>query len=547
MTQQRWKLLVDEGVPLQAGLAPVSGPPAEADEGSVLRETLASVRLRWRALAVWLFVCVGAGVAYLLLATPQFVATAQVVLEPHLPATPVAAWGAMAPALDSGLADSQVLVLQSERNLRHVFDALDLADDPDFADGGFDAIGRVRAQLGMRPKAASLPSDDMASSARERAYARFAERVAVQRLGNSYAIEVSYRALSPKKAAHLANSITAAYIRDQVHYNVAAAVAQRGGEYLQHRIADAKTEEEVADNAVRTGVIPDYAFGDADARIVSAAVAPLTRSYPSTLRTMGLSVAFALLTGLGAFVLRNELDRTVRSREQVRRLTGIDAFAVLPRAAKRGRALSLTEALDEPASPFAQVMQALRTLVQTSASGSCLVGFVSCNPREGRSAMSANMAYLIASFGQPVILLDADRRNPTLTRALAPMAVAGLSELASTRGVDATSLKLAINSTLSFVPAASACSGACDPNVFLGSREMMQAIKGLSEKADVVVDLPPLSSSADAIAIGRLLTGVIVVAALHKTTVDDLAGAVRTMNALGVRILAVVLNEAPRR
>ena len=360
-------------------------------------------------------------------------------------------------------------------------------------------------------------------------------------------IEVSYRALSPQKAAHLANSITAAYIRDQVHYNVAAAVAQRGGEYLQHRIADAKTEEEVADDAVRTGVIPDYAFGDADARIVSAAVAPLTRSYPSTSRIMGLSVAFALLTGLGALVLRNELDRTVRSREQVRRATGIDAFAVLPRATKRGRPLSLTAALEQPASPFAQAMQALRTLVQTSASGSCLVGIVSCNPREGRSSISANMAYLMAGSEQPVTLLDADRRNPALTRALAPRAISGLSELASTRGVDATSLRLVINSTLSFVPAASASNSDCDPNAFLGSREMMQAIKGLAEKGDVIVDLPPLSSSADAIAVGKLLTGVIVVAALHKTTVDDLAGAVRTMNALGVRILAVVLNEAPRK
>jgi polysaccharide biosynthesis transport protein len=538
LTQQRWKLPADEGVPLRAGITPVSALPAEADEGSALRETLASVRLRWRGLTLWLFLCVGGAVAYVQFATPEFVATTQVVLEPHQPATPIDAASAMATTLDSGLADSEVLVLQSERNLRHVFDALDLADDPDFADGG---------QLGMRLKAASPPSEDLARSARERAYARFAERVTVQRLGQSYAIEISYRALSPKKAAHLANSITAAYICDQVKYNIAKVVAQRGGEYLQHRVADAKTEEEIADDAVRTGVIPDYTFGDADARIVSAAVEPLRRSHPVTSRVVGLSIAFALLTGIGALVLRNETDRTVRSREQVRRATGIDAFAVLPRAAKRGCPLSLTAALEQPASPFAQAMQALRTLVQTSASGSCLVGIVSCNPREGRSSISANIAYLIAGSGQSVTLLDADRRNPALTRALAPRAISGLSELASTRGVDATSLRLVINSTLSFVPAASASNSDCDPNAFLGSREMMQAIKGLAEKGDVIVDLPPLSSSADALGVGKLLTGVIVVAALHKTTVDDLAGAVRTMNALGVRILAVVLNEAPRK
>lgn len=511
----------------------------------MLRETLAGARRSWRGLALWVLACIVGALAYVQFATPQFVATAQVVLEPHQPTTLLDAASPMAPALDSGSADSQVLVLKSERNLRHVFDALDLADDPLFADGGFDPIGWVRARLGMRPKAAAPLSEDRARGARERAYARFAEGLSVQRLGQSYAIEVSYRAPSPKKAAHLANAITAGYIRDQVNYNVATAVAQRGGEYLQHRIADAKAEEGIADEAIATGVIPDYTFGDADARIVSAAVEPLTKAYPSGSRTAGLSLAFALLTGFGALVLRNELDRTVRSREHVRRLTGVDVLAVVPRAAEAGRPLSLTEALDRPASPFAQVMQALRILVQTAASGSSLAGFVSCNPREGRSALAANVAHLIAHSGQPVTLVDADRRNPALTRALAPMVVSGLGELVSARGVDATGLRQPVNATLSFI-AARASGGASDPNLFLGSRETMQALAGLAEKGTVIVDLPPLSSSADALALGKLLTGVIVVAALHKTTIDDLADAVRTMNAVGVRILAVVLNEAPR-
>jgi Mrp family chromosome partitioning ATPase len=41
-----------------------------------------------------------------------------------------------------------------------------------------------------------------------------------------------------------------------------------------------------------------------------------------------------------------------------------------------------------------------------------------------------------------------------------------------------------------------------------------------------------------------MLTGVIVVAAFHKTRVDDLAEAVRTLNRGGVRVRGVILNEA---
>ena len=42
------------------------------------------MRLRWRGVALWLFLCVEGAVAYVQFATPEFVATTQVVLEPHV-------------------------------------------------------------------------------------------------------------------------------------------------------------------------------------------------------------------------------------------------------------------------------------------------------------------------------------------------------------------------------------------------------------------------------------------------------------------------------
>ena len=43
--------------------------------------------------------------------------------------------------------------------------------------------------------------------------------------------------------------------------------------------------------------------------------------------------------------------------------------------------------------------------------------------------MSSDLAELIAHAGKRVILLDADLRNPTLTRSLAPNAKIGLLEV----------------------------------------------------------------------------------------------------------------------
>ena len=125
------------------------------DDVSALRETAHSLRRSWRAVVVWFCLCVGLALVYVLTATPQFSAWTEVVLEPRQPvATPDAAAASTTPALDSAQADSQVHVIQSERNLRYVFDTLGLASDPEFSSGGFDPIGWLLSRLPLPARSA---------------------------------------------------------------------------------------------------------------------------------------------------------------------------------------------------------------------------------------------------------------------------------------------------------------------------------------------------------------------------------------------------------
>lgn len=199
--------------------------------------------------------------------------------------------------------------MQSERNLRFVFDTLNLASDPDYSGSGFNLIAWLQSFIPARFLPPPLSPEQQAARDREMAYENFASRVLVKRLAQSYAFDVSFRALSAQKAAQITNSIVAAYIRDQVIYNVAAATAQRGGDFLQNRIANSKTEVETATNAVKTGIIPNFVFGHANSRIVSAASEPLTKTYPMTMLVLALSVVFALISGVGAVMARQGLDR----------------------------------------------------------------------------------------------------------------------------------------------------------------------------------------------------------------------------------------------
>ncbi len=214
-----------------------AAPRISRDGVLPFRERLASLWRAWPKLALWLFVCVGLALAYCLTATPKFLATTGVVLEPRQPVLSTDAGGqSTAPTLDSALADSQVQVLMSRRNLAYVFDVQHLADDPEFTSSGFDPIGWLLQHVSPADKKPASPAE-AAQRAQESAFERFASQVTVRRLAQSYAFELSYAAQSPAKAAKLANAITAAYIRDKLNYNISAAAAQRGGDFLRNRVS----------------------------------------------------------------------------------------------------------------------------------------------------------------------------------------------------------------------------------------------------------------------------------------------------------------------
>ncbi len=112
-----------------------------------------------------------------------------------------------------------------------------------FSTGGFDPIGWLLSRLPL-PAGPPLSPEAAAQRAIDQAYDKFAAGLSVRRLGQSYAFEISYRALTPAKAAKLANSITAAYIRDQVtlrcrgRRSARRRLSAKPSLRRQHRVAD---------------------------------------------------------------------------------------------------------------------------------------------------------------------------------------------------------------------------------------------------------------------------------------------------------------------
>lgn len=170
------------------------------------------------------------------------------------------------------------------------------------------------------------------------------------------------------------------------------------------------------------------------------------------------------------------------------------------------------------------------------------IGLLACHEEAGCSALSANLACLLSASSDRVLLVDADLREPELTRRFAPRAADGLESLVLSPANGAELPEVALAASLSFVPAVAAGRKA-NPNAFLGAHAMRAALARVNGKRDIILDLPPLDTSSDAQAIGHMLTGIVLVASLDRTKLDQLSDAIRALRSARCRVLGIALND----
>lgn len=171
-----------------------------------------------------------------------------------------------------------------------------------------------------------------------------------------------------------------------------------------------------------------------------------------------------------------------------------------------------------------------------------VVGVTSAVQSEGKSSTACNTAYALAEAGCRVLLLEADLRRPTISSKLGIERTPGLTNLLVTRGDHRDVIQrcsLAPNMDI-------IASGDIPPNPseLLGSNRMAQLMEKLQQEYDyVVVDLPPVTVVSDAVAMSKLLDGVVMVVRAGVTDQQLLAEALRQLEMVNVRILGFAYRD----
>ncbi|MDQ2082042.1 polysaccharide biosynthesis tyrosine autokinase [Xanthobacteraceae bacterium Astr-EGSB] len=235
-------LQIEKSPPAAPRELPVHDPsPAE-----LLTSFVDLVRRQLPLILVVVACAVALGLVYLVTSPPRFTATGTMVIDTRKVQLfqQQSVLGDI--AIDTGTVETQVQILRSENISLAVIKDLRLTEDPEFVGPGGGLVG---AAIGF--VAGLFGADEEATSEYEltrKALAKFESERTIKRLGLTYAMEISFRSLSPDKAATIANAIADAYIVDQLEAKYQA--TKRASLWLQDRIKELRTQASAAERAV---------------------------------------------------------------------------------------------------------------------------------------------------------------------------------------------------------------------------------------------------------------------------------------------------------
>lgn len=488
------------------------------------RLSWASLRRRKGLILAIALLSLGLATLYLVWRGPSYTASSRILVDNRVLALAQQDAIYSISSLTSQLMQSQVEILRSENIARRVIEQLGLLRSPDFSAGEQPQPGEARA---LR-----LALDS------------FQRRLSVDQVGQSYVIEVRFKASDPQRAAEIANSLVAAYLDDQATAN--ASVAQSASGWLRDRMRALGTT----------------------ARVLTAATAPIEKDGPRAAIILSFAAFCGLTMGAGLALLRDVFDRKLRTREAVQSASQAECFGVLPairqraslfggwrkkmkgRTAAQGERLvaddaSLAWAIERPRSLFAHSLRRTGAgLFAGEAPASVVLGITSALPGEGKTVVATNLARLAALQGKRVLLIDAAPYNAQLTKLLAPQASHGLSDAAVE---DLLLDDVALHdrwTDLRFLPGR--------PTDAVGRAEIGAVSAALEQvlpqiRSDydlIVIDLPPLALVSDVQEAAHLLDKVLLVVEWGRCGHEELAAALARCGPVRRKLAGAVLNKA---
>jgi capsular exopolysaccharide synthesis family protein len=307
-------------------------------------------------------------------------------------------------------------------------------------------------------------------------------------------------------------------------------------------------------------------------RIVDPGTVPYKPIAPNYPLNLGLAAFLGLGLGICMAFLKEHLDQTIRYSQDVFHFLGVPVLGFIPSmSARNGKKLKGITAADRefifgPAnsrtapgdaliedrprndlgihkgSAFSEAFRELRTSVILSASGrlanSILV--TSAQPGEGKTTVAVNLAFSLAQLGQPVLLVDADMRRPSIQKYFPQKG----SKLSSYLGGQGAWQQMVYPTPISRLNVLHCGPIPENPSELLSSDRMRALIQeSMTTYRFVILDSPPLLNRADSRILGSMVGATLLVVKGGETPRQVVQYAESQARSVGANLIGVVLNN----
>jgi succinoglycan biosynthesis transport protein ExoP len=324
--------------------------------------------------------------------------------------------------------------------------------------------------------------------------------------------------------------------------------------------------------------------------IVDKANLPLRPAFPNKKRNILIGILLGVVGGIGLALFIEYVNHSVRTSKDVARATGLSTLGVIPAfdaernpkgprsefsrigsilwgrtheherrpKNKKGDVLvnqgppAADESLKkgkielissrEPKSIQAESYRSIRTTLLVSSPPGKIKAILVTSPlaREGKSSTVSNLGITLAQANKRVVVVDADLRKPKQNRIFSLNGGWGLTHYVSSF-IDTIDLVRPTQFTNLFLVNSGPVP--TNPIELLTSEKMDHLVAYMKRSFDyILIDVPPLLAVSDALAMGPLIDGVILVTRAGQTPIQALKQAKQKLDAHKLRCIGVIIN-----